>query len=185
MPASVIGVTGLSLGVVGVVSQTDFTLTTARFLQTADTLNLNFGETAVLNLNNTYSSLKTWIAAGGTLLATVSLGIAVADTTTNGVFPLAGGQNLAGGYYPPGALADVLTVGTINVAVNNGTPTGAGGPVYIRKILNGAIPAGVVGGFEAVADSTNTVVMTNMVWKTGILSTDGTAQVTILTRTMP
>src|ERR1035441_4609721 len=109
MPASVIGVTGLSLGVVGVVSQTDFTLTTARFLQTADTLNLNFGETAVLNLNNTYSSLKTWIAAGGTLLATVSLGIAVANTRTNGVFPLTGGQNVSGGYYPPGTRSEEHT----------------------------------------------------------------------------
>ena len=185
MPATVIPVTGLALGPVGSISQTDFTLRTPRMVQSADTLNLNFGETAVLNLNNTYSSLKTWIAASGTLTATVPLGIAVANTRTNGVFPLAGGQNVSGGYYPPGTIADVLTKGTINVSVNNGTPAGAGSPVYIRKILNGAIPAGVVGGIEAVADSTNTVVMTNMVFKTGILGADGTAQVTILERIMP
>ena len=97
MPATVIPVTGLALGPVGSISQTDFTLRTPRMVQSADTLNLNFGETAVLNLNNTYSSLKTWIAGGGTLTATVPLGIAVANTRTNGVFPLARGQNVSGG----------------------------------------------------------------------------------------
>ena len=40
-------------------------------------------------------------------------------------------------------------------------PPTAGGSVYIRVALNGAIPNGVVGGLEAVADGANTVLYPN------------------------
>jgi len=184
MPATFIPVTGLNLGPVGAISQQDFSLRTPRQVRPADTLNLKFGEAAVLNLDNTYSSVAQFILGGGTFTATIPMGIAVANTRTNGTFPLAGGQNTPGGFYAPGNEADVATVGTVNVQINNGTPPGAGSPVYVRKVLNGAIPAGVVGGFEAVADSTNTVALTNVVFKTGIIGPDGTAQVCILARQM-
>jgi hypothetical protein len=78
---------------------------------------------------------------------------------------------------------DGLVQGTINVSCNNGTPT-AGGNVYIRVALNGAIPAGVIGDLEAVADGANTVLLTNFKWKTGFKEIDNTAQVTILARTI-
>jgi hypothetical protein len=94
------------------------------------------------------------------------------------------------GQYPPGVFANILTRGTINVAINKGTPAGAGSPVYVRVAENASIPNGVVGGFEAVADGTNTVQIPNIVFKTGVLSTDPvtgqvTAQVTILERMQP
>ena len=257
MPATVIPVTGLNLGPVGSVSQSDFPLRTPRQVNPADIYSLHFGEPAVLNSNNTYSSVKqtvlggdlvvsqtgtigsgtlttitvvsaTGIAVGqsvsgpgitaGTLVTVVSgttitigtaasgaetaqlfsfyaagvaivhgtaLGIAAANTNTNFSFPMAGtlGAMTEGGKFSPGQIADVLTQGTMNVACNVGTPT-AGGLVYIRVALNVAIPAGVVGGFEAAADGGNTVVIDCMKWKTGVLSSDGTAQVTIPTRVL-
>jgi hypothetical protein len=186
MPASVIPVTGLNLGPVGSISQSDFPLRTPRQVRPTDTLNLAFGETAVLNSDNTYSSVAEFILLSGTLAADTPLGLAAANTRTNGTFPLAGTQGAAtpAGYYAPGNIADVMTQGTMNVQVNHGTPT-AGGTVYVRVALNGAIPAGVVGGIEAAADGGNTVAVDCMKFKTGILGADGTAQVTIPQRVMP
>ena len=185
MPAKVIPVTGLNLGPVGSVSQSDFPLRTPRQVKSTDTKSVAFGEPVVLNSDNTYSSVAQFIAGGGTLLAATPLGIAVANTRTNPTFPMAGSLGVVtpGGSYAPGVVADVLTQGTVNVQVNNGTPT-AGGTVYVRVLLNGAIPAGVVGGIEAVADGSNTVAVNCMKFKTGVLGSDGTAQVTIPTRVM-
>ena len=58
------------------------------------------------------------------------------------------------GSYVPGMMVNGLTRGTINCLINNGTPAGANAPVYVRTVLNGAIPSGVVGGFEAAPDGT-------------------------------
>lgn len=186
MPATVIPVTGLNLGPVGAVSQSDFPLRTPRQVKSTDTKNIAFGETAVLNSDNTYSSVAQFVANSGSVTSSTPIGIAAANTRTNATFPMAGsaGVTTPGGSYAPGNVADVLTQGTINVACNHGTPT-AGGTVYIRVALNGSIPAGVIGGLEAVADSTNTVALTNLKWKTGFLGSDTTAQVTILTRQLP
>jgi hypothetical protein len=187
MPATVIPVTGLNLGFVGQVSQQDFSIRTARQVNPTDTKSIAFGEATVLNANNTYSSVAQFITGGGTFTASIAIGIAVADTKTNVSFPAAGsnGAAMPGGVYAPGNEADVATIGTVNVVINNGTPPGAGSPVYVRKLANGSIPAGVVGGFEAVADTTNTVAYPNLVFKTGIVGADGTAQVTMLVRQMP
>jgi hypothetical protein len=176
MPASIIPVTGLILGPIGSFSQTDFPLVTPRNINASDTLIPNFGDLGVLNLNNTYSSLAQWIHGGGTLTATTPLGVFVSNVKTNTSYPTNGTQyaSIAGsGNYPAGAEADLLRRGTVNVACNHGTPTGAGEGVFIRVALNGAIPNGVIGGIEAVADGENTVQMTNgLVFKTGIISTD-------------
>jgi hypothetical protein len=184
MPATVIPVSGLLLGFVGNISNEGYSLRTPRAVNAADTKNVGFGEPVVLNLNNTYSSVAQFIAGGGTMTATKPMAIAVSNVHTNNVHPASGGQNLSAGFYGPGQICDALVQGTINVQINNGTPTGAGGPVFIRVLANGAIPAGIIGGLEAIADGTNTVALTNVVFKTGFLETDGTAQVTILNRTM-
>lgn len=189
MPGSVIPVTGLLNGPVGAISQTDFPLISPRKVRITDTLPVNFGDPVVLNATNDYSSVAQFVLLSGTLTATTPLGIAKDTVETNAYYPLGGGTNMAAGQYVAGMDANVLTRGTINVAINHGTPPGAGSPLFVRIVLNGAIPLGVVGGFEAVADSTNTVALTNIVFKTGVLSTDPvsgqvTAQVTILERTM-
>lgn len=185
MPASVIPVKGLFLGFVGNISNEGYSLRTARQVRPADTLPIHFGETFVLNSDNTYSSVATFVAASGTVTAALAMGIAASNVNINPSYNTAGSNDALtpGGLYLPGAIMDGLVQGTINVSCNNGTPT-AGGTVYIRVILNGAIPLGIVGGLEAVADGSNTVALTNFKWKTGFLETDLTAQVTILARTI-
>lgn len=158
MPATVIPVTGLNLGPVGSVSQSDFPLRTPRQVKSTDTNSIAFGEPMVLNSDNTYSSVKTALAAqAGSVQAGTPLAIAAANTRTNPTFNMAGsgGVTTPGGSYAPGNIADGLTQGTINIQVNNGTPT-AGGSVYVRLVANASIPAGVVGGFEAAADDVST-----------------------------
>ena len=186
MPATVIPVRGLYLGFVGNISNEGYSLRSSRIVNATDTLSIAFGETIVLNTNNSYSSLKQFITSAGTFTATTPLGIAVSNVNINPTYAAQGTYSVftPGGVYLPGQIMDGLVQGTINVSCNNGTPT-AGGAVYVRKLVNGAIPAGVVGGLEAVADGTNTVAYPNFSWKTGYLETDTTAQVTILARQIP
>ena len=158
MPASVIPVTGLILGPIGTVSQTDFPLTTPRQIDLNDTLIPAFGDSMVLNANNTYSSVAQYINDGGVLTPNTPVCFAQENTKTNTNYLTNGtGSIAASGVYPAGSEADALTRGTMNVALNNGTPAGAGSPVFIRTTLNGAVPNGVIGGIEAVADGTTPV----------------------------
>jgi hypothetical protein len=122
-------------------------------LRPTDTLNLGFGEVAVLNSDNTYSSVAQFLLSGGVFSGTMPLGIAKDTVKTNNYYPLAGGTSMGAGFYAPGEEVNMLTRGTINVAVNAGTPAGAGSPVFVRTVQNGAIPLGLVGGFEGSPDA--------------------------------
>ncbi|MEC2131680.1 hypothetical protein P9G84_22400 [Brevibacillus centrosporus] len=88
------------------------------------------------------------------------------------------------GYYSPGHTCDVIERGSVTVVCNVGTPT-AGGDVYVRVAANAAIPTGVIGGFEAAADGSNTVKLTGVKWKTGKLDPNKVAEITILSRNNP
>ena len=90
----------------------------------------------------------------------------------------------AQGEYLPGQPCDVIERGSVTVTCNVGTPV-AGGAVYVRIAANAGIPTGVVGGFEAAADGTNTIQLTNVMWKTGKIDANKVAEVTILTRVNP
>jgi hypothetical protein len=153
MPATVIPVKGLYLGFVGNISNEGYSLRTARQVNPTDTFSIAFGETFVLNSNNTYSSVKTFVAAGGSVTSALPIGIAASNVNINPTYNTAGSNDALtpGGVYLPAAIMDGLVQGTINVSCNNGTPT-AGGNVWIRTALDSAIPAGVVGGLEAVTD---------------------------------
>lgn len=176
MPISVIPVTGLVLGPIGSISQTDFPLISPRQVNPTDTLNINFGDPFVLNPNNSYSSVAQYILSNSVAAfialmnqATPSyaLGLARDAVETNGYYPLNGGTNMPAGFYGPGMMVNGLTRGTISAAVNNGTPVGAGAPIYLRTTLDGAIPAGVVGGIEGVQDPNATTVGTANTGNTG------------------
>ncbi len=189
MPATVIPVKGMSLGFVGSISNEGDSLRVPRLVKSTDTLSIPFGGVVMLNTDNTYSSVATKVAASPSVPPTITtpLGIAVTDVQPNGAsFPQGGGSNLAGGYYAPGQVADVMVKGTTNVYCANGTPT-AGGTVYIRVALNASIPAGFIGGLEATSDGANSVALNPIfiTWKTNFIETDGTAQVTITHRWMP
>lgn len=83
--------------------------------------------------------------------------------------------------YVDGQPCDVMTRGNMIVKCQRGTPS-AGSAVYVRITANNTYPDAVVGGFEASADSTNTVQVTNIEWTTGIVDANGMTEITIKTR---
>jgi len=191
MPATVIPVTGMNQGFIGDLGSEGFPLRIPRPVNSTDTKNIGFGETLVLNTNNTYSSVAQFIDNSNTFTNTTPFAIAKSNVMTNlGSFPGGGGSNLSPGYYSPGsASCDALVAGgSIWVFCANGTPT-AGGQVFMRVALNASIPNGVIGGLEAVADGANTVALATdrIAWKTGIdnANGDGTYLVSILRQTIP
>lgn len=83
------------------------------------------------------------------------------------------------GQYAPGDPVAVFQRGAINVYCQRGTPA-LGGAVYVRVTYNSTYSTAQVGGFEAEADSTNTVELTNCQWA-GPADANGTAELRILT----
>ena len=84
------------------------------------------------------------------------------------------------GQYAPGDPVSVFQRGSIQVYCQRGT-SALGGAVYVRIIANGSYETAVVGGFEAEADSSNTVQLTNCQWG-GPADANGIAELVILTR---
>ena len=84
------------------------------------------------------------------------------------------------GKYNPGDAVSVFQRGSIQVYCQRGTPT-LGGAVYVRITASGSYESAVVGGFEAEADSSNTVQLTNCQWG-GAPDANGIAELVILTR---
>jgi hypothetical protein len=72
----------------------------------------------------------------------------------------------------------VIKRGCVNVLCTNGTPA-LDGDVYLRITANASKPNCPVGGFEAAADSTNSVKLTNVKWK-GAADVNGVAEIRIL-----
>ena len=60
-------------------------------------------------------------------------------------------------------------------------PPARSGPLYVRITANASYESAVIGGFEAVADSSNTVQLTNAQWG-GAPDANGIAELVILTR---
>ncbi len=83
------------------------------------------------------------------------------------------------GAYAPGEAVPVFMRGSINVLCQNGMPA-LGGAVYVRVADNESIPTATVGGFEAAADGSNTVKLTNCQWA-GAADANGIAELRILT----
>ena len=83
------------------------------------------------------------------------------------------------GQYAPGDAVPVFQRGSINVKCQNGTPA-IGGDVYVRITASETYPNAVVGGFEAKADSTNSVKLTNAQWA-GAADANGIAELRLLT----
>ena len=73
----------------------------------------------------------------------------------------------------------VIKRGCVNVICTNGTPA-LDGDVYLRITANASKPNCPVGGFEAAADSTNSVKLTNVKWK-GAADANGVAELRIMT----
>ena len=87
------------------------------------------------------------------------------------------GSTVLGVSVPPqtGGTGDRMAHGFMSVKVTNGTPV-SGGAVYTRTILNGAIPTGVIGDIEAVADGANTFVIPGATF-TGGMDANGNSEI--------
>lgn len=183
MPGTTVPLTGMLNGYPGTVTRNGDEVIAARAVRSTDTVNVNFGDPLVLNgdsTGGTWSSVAGFITAGGTITTgTQIVAVAVRQVQTALQYPPTSGV----GYYTPGQIADGLERGSIAVQLHvYSTAPVAGGPVYVRIALNGAIPAGVVGGFETAADGSNTVEVANMVFRTGVIDANGVAEITLLTR---
>jgi len=171
MPGFAIG-KSLNLGYAGNVSRSADAIITNRLVKETDTEDIKFGEAVVLNSNNTYSKF------GATGTAETFAGVAVREVKQSTDY------FAAQGFYKPGQPCDVIERGSVTVVCNHGTPK-AGGDVHVRIAENAAIPTGVIGGFEAAADGTNTIKLTGVKWKTGKIDPNKVAEITILSRNNP
>jgi len=132
----------------------------------------------------TISKNATATNASAALAFAIFAGIAVREVKTQLGYPYTpGGSEI--GYYAPGQMAGIEVRGSISVKVNVGTPS-ANGPVYLRAILNGSIPAGLVGDLEANSDTVNNILLApsiaEMYFKTGTVDANGITEVTLLSR---
>ena len=83
--------------------------------------------------------------------------------------------------YMAGSPADVMVRGNCTVKCQRGTPK-SGDAVYVRIKANVTYQNAVVGGFEASADTTNTVQVPNIEWTTGNMDANGMCEITIKSR---
>lgn len=181
-----IPVTGLNNGFIGQISRTGERVVTSRPVLSTTPNPIPFGAPVVIiptaGGGDSYQSVADFIAGAGVFTAAKFAGVAVREVKTNLSYlalETLGTPQI--GSYAQNEMAEALERGSINVQVNVGAPASQG-PVYIRIALNGAIPAGVVGGFEAAADGANTIQLTNVVFRTGVLDSNNVAEITLLNR---
>ena len=171
MPIGAIG-TSMNYGYPGSFARNGDCIVMARPIKSTDSVGPSFGDPVILNADNTYSKF----GADGTLAKFA--GIAVREVKQASVY------TATGGVYAPGTSCDVIERGNVSVVCNVGTPT-SGGAVYVRVVANESIPAGIVGGLEAAADSTNTIALTNCKWATGLKDANGVTELCIVNRNNP
>lgn len=112
-------------------------------------------------------------AVGSTNVAADFVGVAVRETKSATNY-----LNQNEGAYVAGGAVPVIKRGCVNVICQRGTAA-YDGDVYLRVAANASYPTAAVGGFEASADSTNTVKLTNVKWK-GTADANGVAEIRIL-----
>lgn len=168
MTGKAIGIS-LNYGYPGNYARTPDDIVASRLLD-SESAAIPFGAAVCINSDNTYSAVTASTTAAdiaGIALRVVKQAISYSE------------QNYT--EYQPGAYMSVLERGAATVVCNVGTPT-ANGKVYLRVKANASIANGVVGGFEAAADSTNTIEIPNMRWTSGAMDANRICEVTLLTR---
>lgn len=151
----VIGVTGPNNGFVGTVSRQGERVILARaFVPYNATLNLNFGDPAVIIPNKTggyYDSVADFVAnavANIGLVASYFAGFAVREVKTQLTYPAGQAPGIQQvGYYANDQMSEVCERGSGTVLLSVGAPN-AEAQVYTRVVLNAAVPAGFIGDWE-------------------------------------
>ena len=152
MPGKVIG-TSFNYGYPGTISRGGDEITRSHAVK-SNSADINFGDPVLINDDFSVSRF------GATGVDATFSGVAVRRVKSASVYP-----NQATGKYAAYEVADVIERGPVTVRCNVGTPN-ATAKVYVRILDNGAVPAGVVGEFEAASDSTNSLEITNARWGT-------------------
>jgi hypothetical protein len=189
MGGFVIPLTGPNSGFPGTVSRNGDELIVNRPLNIADTVGASFGDVAILDTGNSigglWSSVQAAVVAGvsqANILAQLA-GIFTRNFKVDLTYPVFPGG--VSNFYAPGSLADVLERGviTVQLRVFSTAPT-SGSQVFVRTILNGAIPAGIVGGLETAADGGNTIAIPTSQWafKSGFVDANGRTEIAIKNR---
>jgi hypothetical protein len=185
MPGTAIGIVPLQ-GYPGQYSRNGDCQIFARPVNSTDTYVINFGDAVFLTTDATvlgsgaYSSTQSLVAASVVPTFATFIGVAVREVKTMLAYYPAGSY----GSYSLGQECDALERGSCSVVCHVGTPV-SGGAVYLRTALNGGIPAGVIGGFEANSDGGNSFAVTNAFWTTGLQDSNLVAEITLVSRHLP
>lgn len=165
MPGKAIGISLLS-GYAGTQSRTADAIIQNRVAKN----NIAFGHAVVLTNDNKWDNV-----VEGTTAAQIA-GIAVREVVQANTFDPQSNPD-----YMAETPCDVMVRGNCTVKCQRGTPK-SGDAVYVRVKANATYQDAVVGGFEATADATNTVQVTNIEWTTGVMDANGMTEITIKTR---
>ena len=165
MPGKVIGIS-MTNGYAGTQSRTADAIIQSRLASEA----IAFGKAVALKNDNTWRNVTTDDTAA------VVAGVAVREVVQANTFDPQSNPD-----YVVNAPCDVMVRGNAVVKCQRGTPK-AGDAVYVRITKNDTYSDAEVGGFEATADSTNTIAVSNIEWTTGVMDANGMAEITIKTR---
>lgn len=134
---------------------------------------INFGR-PVVDLSGVSVDIPTYLLTASSFKASDFQGVAVREVKSATNY-----ADQGTGAYAEGEAVPVMKRGRVNVICQNGTPA-YNGDVYVRVEANASYPNAVVGGFEASADSTKSVKLTNAKWR-GAADGNGVAELAILT----
>ena len=165
MPGKAIGISLLS-GYAGTQSRTADAIIQNRVAKN----NIAFGHAVVLTNDNRWDNV-----VDATTEAQIA-GVAVREVIQANTFDPQSNPD-----YMAETPCDVMVRGNCIVKCQRGTPK-SGDAVYVRVKKNNTYVDAVVGGFEATADTANTVQVTNIEWTTGVMDANGMTEITIKTR---
>lgn len=165
MPGKAIGISMLS-GYAGTQSRTADAIIQNRIAKS----NISFGHAVVLTNDNRWDNVS-----DATIAAQIA-GVAVREVIQANTFDPQSNPD-----YMAETPCDVMVRGNCTVKCQRGIPK-SGDAVYVRVKKNNTYADAVVGGFEASADTTNTVEVPNIEWTTGVMDANGMTEITIKTR---
>lgn len=165
MPGKTIGIM-MSVGYAGTQSRTADAIIQNRIADGA----IAFGQAVTLTADNKWKLVVT------DTTATQVAGIAVREVVQANTFNPQSNPD-----YLDATACDVMVRGNCTVKCQRGTPA-SGTAVYVRITKNDTYPDADVGGFEATADSTNTIQVDNIEWTTGVMDANNMTEVTVETR---